>query len=315
MPLSIKLLIGLPGSGKSEAAKELVEKDHTWMRVNKDSMRRMSTLAFSGAKEKAILRGEIAVAEAYLESGYNVVVDDTNLSLGVQGLWKELCTTKGYRYQEDDKRNVPLDLCIANDAKRLGEHRVGRGVIETMALRYGLIPELDENTPQVVLCDVDGTIADTEHRMHYLEEPKDYDGFFMAMDNDRPIMPVIEWLRELSKSYTILLISGRPVSYYTSTKCWLNRYKVPHARIFMRPQGDHRPDYQFKASVLKGIPKDKVFLVIDDRPSIVELVWRPNGFRVIPLTWRDWPNSEYELIAREKFDKNIAIEEVPRHDK
>ena len=71
-------LRGLPASGKTTYAKELVNKG--WVRVNKDDMRAMlNNSKFSKDNESYILslRDEIIISS--LVQGKNVVVDDTNL--------------------------------------------------------------------------------------------------------------------------------------------------------------------------------------------------------------------------------------------
>ena len=37
---------------------------------------------------------------------------------------------------------------------------------------------------KIVLCDIDGTIANNDHRQHYLEGKKDWDGFFSELINE-----------------------------------------------------------------------------------------------------------------------------------
>ena len=49
---------------------------------------------------------------------------------------------------------------------------------------------------KIVICDIDGTIANNDHRQHYLEGKKDWDGFFSEIINDSPIMPVIKIINE-----------------------------------------------------------------------------------------------------------------------
>ena len=61
-------------------------------------------------------------------------------------------------------------------------------------------------------------------------------------------------------------------------------FRMDH--VFMRSSGDKRPDTQVKADILKFIPKDKVVLVIDDRPSVCRM-WRENGLRDGRSGWQD----------------------------
>ena len=40
---------------------------------------------------------------------------------------------------------------------------------------------------KIVLCDIDGTVANNDHRQHYLEGKKDWDGFFSELINDTDV--------------------------------------------------------------------------------------------------------------------------------
>jgi hypothetical protein len=271
---------------------------------------------FTPGKEKAVAKGEIAMAEAFLKSGYNVVVDDTNLSVQTQNAWKEFCRLGNYNLELIDYISVGLSSCLFNDRNRTGSSQLGRAAIETMALRYGLVPELDTPYHDIVICDIDGTIANPSGRLWFIQQtPKDYEGFFGAMAYDQPLKPVIAWLNDIitSPDTAIFLVSGRPSTYSKQTEEWLGKYQVPYNRLFMRPRGDRRPDYQLKNWMLKYIPKDRILFAIDDRPSVIELVWRANGIKVFPMVWRDWPDSEYKLIEREKA-KAATEDKAPKEE-
>lgn len=79
--MKVLLLRGLPASGKSTYAKELVSKNHNWVRVNKDDLRAMMNNGeFSWKLEKQIVKAERELAENALKLGKNVIVDDTNFN-------------------------------------------------------------------------------------------------------------------------------------------------------------------------------------------------------------------------------------------
>ena len=42
----------------------------------------------------------------------------------------------------------------------------------------------------IILCDIDGTVADNSHRQHFLEGKKDWDGFFDALDLDLSLIHI-----------------------------------------------------------------------------------------------------------------------------
>ena len=44
----------------------------------------------------------------------------------------------------------------------------------------------------IILCDIDGTVANNDHRQHFLEGKKDWDGFFSELVNDLPIQIIID---------------------------------------------------------------------------------------------------------------------------
>ena len=75
---------------------------------------------------------------------------------------------------------------------------------------------------KIVLCDIDGTVANNDHRQHYLEGKKDWDGFFSELINDSPIKHVIKRInQEVLNGNEIIFITGRPERYRYSTNFWL----------------------------------------------------------------------------------------------
>ena len=55
------------------------------------------------------------------------------------------------------------------------------------------------NPVNAVIFDLDGTLSDCTHRMHYLDnKPKDFDSFYGAMGDDTLVKPVASMLRNLT---------------------------------------------------------------------------------------------------------------------
>ena len=49
-----------------------------------------------------------------------------------------------------------------------------------------------------IIFDIDGTLMDVEHRVHFLQqEPKDWESFNQNMINDTPILEMSELLKTL----------------------------------------------------------------------------------------------------------------------
>ena len=70
----------------------------------------------------------------------------------------------------------------------------------------------------IILCDIDGTVANNDHRQHFLEGKKDWDGFFDALDKDEPIYPIINKIvKEQQYGKDIIFLTGRPERYRNTT--------------------------------------------------------------------------------------------------
>lgn len=131
-----------------------------------------------------------------------------------------------------------------------------------------------------IICDLDGTLANIDHRKHYVQKKKkkDWKNFFLEMSLD----DVNDWckklLEQMSLRYDILLCTGRPEQFRQETVDWLKIHQIPYHRLFMRPTGDRNPDDQTKSALYEQeiAPLYEVFLVVDDRSSAVDM-WRKKG--------------------------------------
>lgn len=128
-----------------------------------------------------------------------------------------------------------------------------------------------------VVFDLDGTLALTEHREHFLrQEPKDWRGFYAACDADGPCEPLIRTALALNSSGADVEIwTGRSAEVRDKTLDWLGAHGLlPWAGLRMRPEGDHQPDTKLKAAWLLAGPRPD--LVFEDRASMVAM-WRSHG--------------------------------------
>jgi hypothetical protein len=139
------------------------------------------------------------------------------------------------------------------------------------------------NIEGYIIVDVDGTIADIEHRRKHLQiTPKNWDDFFRDMKDDK----INEWCKEiilqLAPRYGVMLCTGRMEKHRAETVAWLkkNGLKFPNIiKIFMREDNDFRSDDVVKEEIyLKQIkPAYKnILFVIEDRKRVADM-WRRNG--------------------------------------
>lgn len=269
------IMRGLPGSGKSTKAKKILEQGNA-VRLNKDLLRLMlHNDIWSSENEELTQKMEHHLASTLLGSGKDVIIDDTNLNTKIMNSWLGLTGDEGFKTQIIDLTDVPLEICIERDFNRF--KTVGKEVIINMARQYGLY----KSSKQDVIVDIDGTLADCRHRQHFVQgETKDWQSFFYAMREDTPYKDIVNQVRELSKTYNIVLVSGRPDNYKEHTLQWLSANDIPYETLIMRKAGDHRPDDQVKRDILKKyFTTSNVHLVIDDRPSVIRM-WKEQGLNV-----------------------------------
>lgn len=136
----------------------------------------------------------------------------------------------------------------------------------------------------IYLFDIDGTLADLTHRLHFIQqEPKNWDAFFAACSDDSPITHVIGLCRLLSKGAKILLVSGRSDVSRDKTAQWLKDHEIPYDGLYMRKEGDHRQDNLVKSELLDLIKEqwtgDEIAGVFDDRNQVVQM-FRSRGLQV-----------------------------------
>lgn len=131
-----------------------------------------------------------------------------------------------------------------------------------------------------ILVDIDGTIADCTHRLHHIQKrPKDWDAFFAATADDRPIMPVVAMVACLRvRPNTVVFCSGRPERTRDMTIAWLRRHGLPTVPLYMRADDDRRDDQILKRELLARIRADGFdpVLAIEDRKRVVDM-WRSEG--------------------------------------
>lgn len=135
--------------------------------------------------------------------------------------------------------------------------------------------------------DLDGTVADPSHRLHYLEQkPVPWDLFLSEMDNDKPILPSILIIRSLIEAgHTVIFCTGRSDKYRRMTLDWIYEFVYPYFKdtmhLYMRQEGDHRPDTQVKLELLHEMRKNGLNpeAVFEDRKRLCEM-WIDNGMQV-----------------------------------
>lgn len=142
----------------------------------------------------------------------------------------------------------------------------------------------------LVIFDIDGTLANIEHRLGYVRsQPKNWAAFDAGIPNDKVNEPVARVFHSLHNGEnTIIFASGRSERSRQATVDWLRANKMwfgSYSRLYMRKADDFRPDDVVKREILDQIIADygrKPDMVFDDRPRVVRM-WRDNGIFVFDV--------------------------------
>ncbi len=266
----VLILQGLPASGKSQFAKELlIANPGRWVRTNKDLLREMAHASYwSRGNEKFISKLRDTAILMALEEGKHVVIDDTNFGSNIDRI-KELVKGKARVIVDDSFLKVPVEECIRRDLFR--PKSVGKDVIMKMYNEFvrpktGLLGTHNRDLSDAIIVDMDGTLAIIGDR-----SPFDVS----RCDLDLPNQPVLETVHQWQDSKTIIIMSGRTDDGKEKTEAWLNKHGVKYQHIYMRKTGDMRKDSTVKQELYENFVKDKynISFILDDRQQVVDM-WR-----------------------------------------
>lgn len=288
MTPTVHLTRGLPASGKTTLARELVAASGGQMRrVNLDDLRAMLDPGTprerkSRAHEETVLAVQDAAVVAAIDGGFDIVVDNTHLVANIPNRLKRVVAGRA-AFQVHDLTHVPVDECVRRDAARANP--VGEETIRSMAKRLGkwrltaealndvplVVPYVaDPALPRAVLCDIDGTLA-----IHAGRGPYDLERCETDLLNE-PVNQTLE--NHLNQGDAIILLSGRQEEYRAHTERWLAKQGVVYDELWMRPAADRRGDDIVKAELFDAHVRGRfnVRMVLDDRDRVVAL-WRRMG--------------------------------------
>lgn len=304
---TIWLTTGLPASGKSTWARELVRQgDGQIIRVNLDDLRVMLGIdpACSEPIDKELTKTLHVLHDkailAAVAAGKDVVVDNTHLVPTIPKRIKKLFDGD-VQFKVQDFTDIPLYTCLYRDEHR--ENSVGADVIKSMAkalnkpwrlteefmndYEYPLIPvdpeELDENgfdKEPVFVFDIDGTLA-RHHR-----SPYDYS----RLHTDS-VYEHIKMLNQMfwDQYYTIFIVSGRPDSCRAETEQWLQDNNIFYHELYMRRADDKRNDADVKHEIFDKYIRPNFWVEnwFDDRDRVVRRL-RKLGINVSQVAYGDF---------------------------
>lgn len=137
--------------------------------------------------------------------------------------------------------------------------------------------------PNMVIVDLDGTIADARHREHYAQNGE-WDAFHQASTLDIP-RPDVQWflncminLMANQPQPHIVILTGRNERYRPLTEAWLIKNNIFYDELIMRPDNNFEKDGELKVRQLTELceaagfdhPCEAVIVALEDRDQMVE---------------------------------------------
>lgn len=292
-------LRGLPASGKTSAARAWVRQNPEGRaRVGRDALRDALYYergVLSRTQEGVITDIQRGMVRELLRSGKDVVVDDLNLRLQYLKAWQRVAAEEGAEFTVLDT-DASVEKCIEWDKTRPKREQVGERFIRETAKRFKSRPELypikefaanlyvpDESLPKAWLFDVDGTLAKNNSGRSFYDETR--------VGEDDPVTSVISVLHGLrALGVRIVVMSGRSMACEIATAEWLDEHvgRDNWDELFMRAEGDKRPDHKVKSELFDEVAKSYAVMgVVDDRNSVCEM-WRSRGLTCLQAAKGDF---------------------------
>lgn len=130
---------------------------------------------------------------------------------------------------------------------------------------------------KAIIVDLDGTLADNSHRLHYIindDGTKDWDKFFGGIPEDT----INPWCKEIIIKYRnthkILFVTGRPDrnGIKPDTIDWLAKHSMLYNyELHMRGTNDYRKDVIVKSEILNSLSEKYEFtFALEDRSHIAK---------------------------------------------
>lgn len=296
---------GLPASGKSRDAANWAARITDVVVLSRDAIRAslfgaVGKTVLPWEQEKKVTEVQEDLARFHLKAGKIVIIDDLNLRPKYVRRWLDVARMEGVEPRVLEFNDVSLGELIERDSAR--SNGVGEEVIRNLTRKYtrgGKLLPVDMTVmptpppvqpyqpsrfkPTAYIVDLDGTVAEMGSR----------DPFDMTrVGEDFPKPDVIRVIKALAENDTIIFMSGRDTSAKTDTIDWITDHMgMPNDfYLYMRAEGDYRPDQIIKAELFDKHVRNSDYAVrgvFDDRQRVVDM-WREMGLTVFQVAPGDF---------------------------
>lgn len=295
---------GLPCSGKTNFAKEMINLDPWIVRVNKNEIAQMlfqKTSNLDRLQEDNIKLIQKSSIETALRAGLTVIDDNYNLKADdVKSLYT-LGNKNGVK-ADVISFETSVDSCVQRDSNR--ENSVGEFFIRDLAARFmkkGLLTKEPENVglptfagkrhvpnpnlPKAIWLDADGTFFSMDPAVR---SPFEFDKVHLDLVNHHIADLVKACVKD---NYKVVVMTGRDEICREATwKAFVDAGVTPDD-MFMRPNGSKEiPDNEIKYHMYweHVAHKYDIRFALDDRQAVVDLTREVLGIPVLQVAPGDF---------------------------
>lgn len=141
----------------------------------------------------------------------------------------------------------------------------------------------------IYVFDIDGTIANNEHRSHLLPSSdlhltSSWSDYNRACSGDSPIIPMINMMNALAELSPVYIMTSRSDEVECMTLEWLQCNDIEYDGIYMRSRFDNSKDYIIKEKWLNDLCKGdkKNVIIFEDNPNVISHL-RNCGYTVMSV--------------------------------